>query len=55
MGGEALGSVKTLCPGVGECEAGEAGVGGWMGDQSHGSRGRRDDIGGSVGGNWERG
>jgi hypothetical protein len=34
MGGEALGSVKVLCPSVGECQDQEAGVGGLV------SRGR---------------
>ena len=28
MGGEALGSVKALCPSIGECQGQEAGVGG---------------------------
>jgi hypothetical protein len=36
MGGEALGHVKVLCPGIGECQDQEAGVGGL------GSRGRRE-------------
>ena len=31
MGEEALGSVKAQCSSVGECEGGEAGVGGWVG------------------------
>ena len=34
MGGEALGPVKVLCPGIGECQGQEMGVGGL------GSRGR---------------
>jgi hypothetical protein len=36
MGGEALGSVKVLCPSIGECQGQEMGVCGLM------SRGRRD-------------
>jgi hypothetical protein len=28
MGGEALGPVKVLCPGIGECQVREAGVDG---------------------------
>ena len=28
MGGEALGLVKIICPGTGECQGQEAGVGG---------------------------
>jgi hypothetical protein len=31
MGGEALGSVKVLCPSIGECQGQEAGVGGLVG------------------------
>ena len=37
MGGKALGSVKVLCPSIGECQ--EAGVGGL------GNRGRQERIG----------
>jgi hypothetical protein len=40
MGEEALGPVKAQCPSVGECEDGEAGVGGWVVEQPHRSRGR---------------
>jgi hypothetical protein len=29
MGGEALGPVKAQCASTGECQSGEAGVGGW--------------------------
>jgi hypothetical protein len=43
MGGEALGSVKVLCPSIGECQSQEVGVGGL------GSRGRGSDRGFSVG------
>jgi hypothetical protein len=38
MGGEALGSVKALCPSVGECQGQEAGVGGLV------SRGRGEGV-----------
>jgi hypothetical protein len=38
--GEALGSVKALCPSVGECQGQEAKVGGLV------SRGRGEEIGG---------
>jgi hypothetical protein len=38
MGGEALGPVKVLCPGIGECQGQEAGVGGLV------SRGRGEMI-----------
>jgi hypothetical protein len=31
MGGEALGSVKVLCPNIGQCQGQEAGVGWWAG------------------------
>jgi hypothetical protein len=40
MGGEALGSVKALCPSVVECQGQEACVGELE------SRGRREEIGG---------
>jgi hypothetical protein len=42
MRGEALGLVKALCPGVGECQDREAGVGGLV------SRERRDGMGGGF-------
>ena len=32
MGEEALGPVKARYPSVGECEAGESGVGRWVGN-----------------------
>jgi hypothetical protein len=46
MEGEALGSVKAQCPSVGEFKGKEAGVGGWVEEHSHRSRGREDRIGG---------
>jgi hypothetical protein len=42
MGREALGSVKAQCPSVGECQGGEVGVGGWVGEHPHRNRGRGD-------------
>ena len=41
MGGEALGSVKVLCPSIRECQGQEVGVSGsgWVGEQVEGSRG----------------
>ena len=48
MGGKALGSVKVLCPSIGECQVEEAGVGGLV------SRGRGEGIGGFRRGNQER-
>jgi hypothetical protein len=44
MGGEALGPVKVRCSSVGECQGGEAGVGGWVGEHPHRSKGRGDEI-----------
>lgn len=44
-GGEALGPVKAQCQSVGECQCGEAGVGGWVEKQSHRNRWREDGIG----------
>jgi hypothetical protein len=32
MGGEALGPVKARCPSVGECQGGEGGGCGWVGN-----------------------
>jgi hypothetical protein len=51
MRGEALCLVRTLCPGVGQCQDREAGVGGLV------SRGRGDEMGGGEAprGNEERG
>jgi hypothetical protein len=43
MGGKALGSVKVLCPSIGECQ--EVGVGGLV------SQGRGEEIGGFRRGN----
>jgi hypothetical protein len=37
MGGETLGPVKVLCPGVEECEGQEAGVGGSVSKGNRGS------------------
>ena len=47
MGGEDLGPVKAKCPCVGECQGGEAGVDGHVGEYHHRSRG--------WGGGWDRG
>jgi hypothetical protein len=52
--GKALGPVKAQCPSVGECQSGEVGVGGWVGEHPHRSRGRGYGLG-SFGGDWERG
>jgi hypothetical protein len=41
MGGEVLGPVKAQCPSVGECQGREVGVGGWVEEHPHRSRGRR--------------
>jgi hypothetical protein len=49
MGGEALGSVKVLCPSIEECQGQEVEVGGLV------SRGRVEGIGGLGSGNQERG
>jgi hypothetical protein len=40
MGGEALGPVKAPGPNVVECQGSEMGIGGWMGEHLHRSRGR---------------
>jgi hypothetical protein len=45
MGGQALGPVKAQCPGVGECQGVEAGVGGWVREYPHISREREYGIG----------
>jgi hypothetical protein len=55
MGGEALGSVKDWCPSVGEFKIEEAGVGRWVGEHPHRSRGRDNGIRCFQGGNQERG
>ena len=54
MGEEALSSVKSGCPSVGECQGGEAGVGERLGEHPHRSRGRRMGWGFRGGGNRER-
>ena len=41
---EDLGPVKAQCPIVGECEGRQVGMGGWVGEHSHRSRGREDGI-----------
>jgi hypothetical protein len=40
IGGKMLGSVKTQCLSVGECQGEEVRVGGWVGEHPHRSRGR---------------
>jgi hypothetical protein len=45
MRGEALGPFKARCPSVGECQAGGAGVSGWVGEHPHRSRGRGNGMG----------
>jgi hypothetical protein len=40
MGGEAIGPVKVQCPSVGEHQGDEVGVGGWVREHPHRSRGR---------------
>ena len=42
MGGEALGPVKVLCPGIEECQAQEVGVGG-LGSRVGGEETRKGD------------
>jgi hypothetical protein len=39
VGGEAFGSVKVLCPNIGECQGQEAGVGGLGSGGRGGTRG----------------
>ena len=48
MGRETLGPVKALCPSVGKCQDGEAGVGGLV------SRGNGDGLEDFQRGNQER-
>ena len=55
MGREALGPVKARCPSIGKFEGGEVGVGGWVGENPHRSRGKGDGIGSFWRGNQERG
>ena len=50
---EALGPVKAQCPSVGECQGREEGVGRWVGEHPHRSRGRRDGMEISGGGTWK--
>ena len=45
MGGEAFGPVKARCRSVVECQGGEAGVGRWVGEHPHRSRGKGNGIG----------
>jgi hypothetical protein len=49
MLGEPLGSVKALCPSIGECQGQEVGMGGLV------SRGREEGIRGDFGGRPGRG
>jgi hypothetical protein len=49
MGGEVLGPVKAQCPSVGECQGGEVGVGVWVKNNPHRSRGRGNGIRGFWG------
>ena len=42
-------------PSVRECQGGEMGVGGWVGEHPHRGRGSGDGIGVLQRGNWERG
>jgi hypothetical protein len=51
--GEALGPEGVLCPSVGECQGRESGVGGWVGEHTHRSRGKVGGIGGLQRGNQE--
>ena len=44
MGGEALGPGKTQCPSVGVCQGREVGVGRWVGEHPHRSRGKDDGM-----------
>jgi hypothetical protein len=55
MEGETLGPVKAQCPSVGECQGREVGVGRWVREYPHRSRGRGEEIGCFHRGNWEKG
>ena len=55
MAGEALRPEGIPCPSVGECQRGKVGVGGWVGEHPHRSRGREDRIGGFLRVDLERG
>jgi hypothetical protein len=53
VGGEVLVPVKARCPSVGECQGGEAGVGGWV--KEHVTKaGRKGWDRGFVEGKWEK-
>jgi hypothetical protein len=54
MGGETLGPMKAECTSVGECQGGEAGVYGRVGEHPHRSRGTGNEIVGFGEGNWKR-
>ena len=45
--------MKAKCPSVGECQGSEVGVGGWVREHPHRSRGRKDGMGGCRGGTGE--
>ena len=49
IGGEVLGPVKAPCTSVGEYQEWDAGVGGWVREHPHISRGSGDEIGGFGG------
>jgi hypothetical protein len=51
---EALGLVKARCPSVRECQGGEAGVGVWVKEHPHRSKGRGYAIGDFLKGNCEK-
>lgn len=53
MGGELLGPGKARCLSVEECQEGDVGGSGYVGEHSHRSR-HRVGIGGFWRGNWER-
>jgi hypothetical protein len=55
MGKEALGPGKAGYPSVGECQGGEAGVGGWAGEHPHRSWERKGGVEGFWRGNQGRG
>ena len=56
MGGEVLGPVKARCSSVGECRGKEVGVGRWVVEHPHRTRGQEGrDRGFLVGeGTWKR-
>ena len=56
MRAEALSPVKAPCSSVAECQDREVGVGRWVGEHPHRSRGKGYEMGSSgVGENLERG